>query len=98
MSYFSVFVLYINIDIMIDILWGFSKDICMISDVVWGKKFQKKDNDIYVQPLSLVYLDTAHSLHCNTFYLELDVFLGIERIATKNLPDCFLGHFDHGSE
>ena len=37
---------------MIDILWGYSKDICMISDVVWGKKSQKKDNDIYVQPLN----------------------------------------------
>ena len=36
---------------MIDILWGYSKDISMISDVVWGKKSQKKDNDIYVQPL-----------------------------------------------
>ena len=36
---------------MIDILWGYSKDICMISDMVWGKKSQKKDNDIYLQPL-----------------------------------------------
>ena len=47
---------------MIDILWGFSKDICMISDVVWGKKSQKKDNDIYVQPL------TAGAVHGHILY------------------------------
>ena len=37
------------------LVWGrgYPKYISCISEVVWGKKMPKKDNDIYVQPLIL---------------------------------------------
>ena len=57
---------------MIDILWGFSKDICMISDVVWGKKSQKKDNDIYVQPLNEI--GKYHKKFCVYLLFEMKSF------------------------
>ena len=66
---------------MIDILWGYSKDICMISDVVWGKKSPKKDNDIYVQPpithtprdaiTSKSFWQKAIAIHCNLLDLRM---------------------------